>query len=510
MIAAALKLVPDSVDQQIDEIDGEMLAANLELVRSKKGTVEVLPPDGFQRYDDLANARAFLRDIGEQAVYCPEAGKKWFVWKHTHWEMDHEDFIFEYAEDFAERAYGEARRIENEAARTAAKANAVRINNAKGFNSFLGFAQRKKTVKISSFDDKDATGHLLNCKNGTLNLRTGALKPHDRADNITRVVRTNYLPGAVSPVFERFLERILPDPDIRAFLQRSIGYSLLGTVPERSFWILYGTGNNGKSILTNLFINLLGNYASTTPASSIMAVQQSSSIPNDIARLKGKRFIVVPETNENERVNAALLKSLSAGDKVSARHLFAEWFDFYFTGKLWIATNHKPRITDHSKGFWDRVKLIPFVQDITDAEVIKSDDLMRQLMAEAEGILAWAVQGSLDYFEMGGLDAPKVIQAEIDAYRFEQDSIAQFIQYCLETVDSFKLARPDEYVIVSNFEADNGKTFETYKKYCNQTGEFCYHQRLLTQKLRERGFTQYPDGGRRKWTGFRIRYDLDL
>jgi putative DNA primase/helicase len=118
------------------------------------------------------------------------------------------------------------------------------------------------------------------------------------------------------------------------------------SVPSASdrFWILHGTGNNGKSIFVNLFNNLLGDYASGTTTSSIM-LSKGGGIPNDIARLRGKRFIVVPETEENERLNSSLVKALSAGDQMTARFLFGEFFDFYFTGKLWIATNHLP--TDH-------------------------------------------------------------------------------------------------------------------------------------------------------------------
>ncbi|MEO5857403.1 MAG: phage/plasmid primase, P4 family, partial [Pyrinomonadaceae bacterium] len=210
-----------------------------------------------------------------------------------------------------------------------------------------------------------------------------------------------------------------------------------------------------------------------------------------------------PETEENERLNAALVKALSAGDQVTARFLFGEFFDFYFSGKLWIATNHKPIITDHSKGFWDRLKLVPFTQDIPKDKVIKADDLMRSLMAEASGILNWAVTGCRDYFDLDGLDVPDIIQAEIDVYRREQDSIAQFIEEACQTIEQFKEADPNTYIIPADFQVKNADLYKAYKKFCEANGEYVRAHRRLTQNLHERGFEQRNSGGR-YWQGIRL------
>ncbi|MEK7856259.1 MAG: phage/plasmid primase, P4 family, partial [Acidobacteriota bacterium] len=348
----------------------------------------------------------------------------------------------------------------------------------------------------------DTQPFLLNCANGTLDLKTGVLRPHNRADRITRIVNCNFDADAESETFERFLETIQPDPSIRAFLQRSIGYSLLGAVRERTFWILYGTGNNGKSIFVNLFNNLLGDYASATTTASVMAGKQNA-IPNDIARLKGKRFVIIPETEENERLNSALVKALSAGDTVTARFLFGEYFDFPFTGKLWIATNHKPTITDHSKGMWDRMKLVPFTQDIPKDKIIKADDLMASLMADASAILNWAVLGCHDYFDLDGLDVPEVIQREIDAYRKEQDSISQFIEERCETFAQAQIERPQEYLVPADYRVLNSDLYKAYKEFCEQNGEYLRSHRRLTQNMHERGFKQLNSGGR-YWEGVRL------
>lgn len=453
----------------------------------------ILPPDISVRYDDITTAERFLEFFGEDLLYLSEA-RKWMIWDESRWKLDEADHVFQYAVEFAKNLYSPENATTKEAI-----TYAQRVNSKSGLNAFLDLAARAKTIQISSLDTQP---FLLNCRNGTLDLRTGELRKHDRSQRFAKVVNCDYDPDARSNTFEDFIETIQPDPNIRAFIQRSIGYSLLGTVRERSFWILYGIGNNGKSVFVNLFNNLLGDYSSGTTTASIMT-GRPGAIPNDIARLRGKRFIIIPETEESERLNAGLIKALSAGDQLTARFLFGEYFDFYFSGKLWIATNHKPTITDHSKGFWDRLKLIPFAQNIPPERVIKSDDLMAQLLAEAPGILAWAVQGCRDYFEVNGLDVPEVIQAEIDVYRHQQDSIGQFLLECCETFIEAKARAPDMYLNALEFRVSNADLYRAYKKFCDENGEYSRSHRKLSQNMLERGFQQQNSGGR-YWEGVRL------
>jgi putative DNA primase/helicase len=456
----------------------------------------VLPPAQNIRYNDVATAERFLDFAGSDLMFLSEA-KKWLVWDGKRWKMDTEDFVFQLALEFAKNLYSPEYLTSNDSIK-----HAQRTNSRGGLDAFLQIAARTKSVPTFVLDTQP---FLLNCKNGTLDLRTGELLPHDREMKITKIVNCDYDPEAKGETFDAFLRTIQPNREIRSFLQRSIGYSLLGTVRERSFWILYGTGNNGKSLFVNLFNNLLGEYSSGTTSNSIMA-KAGQSIPNDIARLRGKRFIVIPETEENERLNSALVKALSAGDQMTARFLFGEFFDFYFTGKLWIATNHKPTITDHSKGFWDRLKLVPFTVDIPREQLIKSDDLMRQLLNEAPAVLAWAVRGCRDYLDQNGLAVPQVIQAEIDAYRKEQDSIGQFIEECCETVEAACRGHPERYFNPADYRVSNADLYRAYKRFCEENGEYLRSHRKLTQNMREKGFRQQNSGGR-YWEGVRLRFD---
>ena len=493
MAAPNLKLVTD-LEAELAEIEKDLKAKKKRTAlaaRSGPTTADILPPETAPRYDDLGNAERFLDNFGDDLLYSAEA-KKWLLWSGKHWEFDTTNLVFDLATQFSKDLYMEAKD-------DIAFKHARRTNNRTGLNAFLEIAQRKKTVLMDEFD-RDP--YLLNCQNGTLDLRTGELQSHDRRHRITRVVNADYDADAEPEAFKDFLETIQPDPSVRAFLQRSIGYSLLGNVRERSFWILYGTGANGKSVFVNLFNNLLGDYASATTTASVMAGKQNA-IPNDIARLKGKRFVIIPETEENERLNAALVKALSAGDTVTARFLFGEYIDFPFTGKLWIATNHKPTITDHSKGMWDRMKLVPFTQTIAPDRVIKADDLMQQLLAAPPAILNWAVLGCRDYFELDGLDVPDVIRAEIDAYRREQDSIAQFIDERCQTYEQAKIEFENDYIIPADFRVSNSDLYKAYVRFCDENGEFKRTHRRLTQNMNERGFRQMNSGGR-YWEGIRL------
>lgn len=443
--------------------------------------------DQIAHWDDIAIANLFVKDNLNKLRFNPEA-KKWFVWQGTHWQLDKTDEVIKTATNFSQSLYT---RVNNLVSNTSQMKDAMkqifRSNCNTGLKAFLDLSKSYLSVSQNQFDTNP---YLLNCKNGTVDLKTGELLPHNSNNFFTKLVPYNYDKYAQTHAFDGFLKSVQLNPEIRKFIQRSIGYSLLGIARERSFWILYGNGNNGKSIFIDLFSELLNDYASSTTSASVMN-QKTDRIPNDIARLNGKRFVVIPETEENERFNASLIKALSAGDKITARFLFGEFFDFYFSGKLWIATNHKPQITDHSKGFWDRLKIIPFTVDIPKASVIKRDILLGSLLNEAPAILNWAVQGCLEYLNKSDLDVPKSIQDEIDLYKYEQDLIAQFITECLDFDDQFT--------------TDHQKLYEAYRDFCNQIGSYPFKKPTFTIRMKQKGFEQKNGSGYSYWKNIALK-----
>src|SRR5690606_20900317 len=418
------------------------------------------------------NARLFASRYHYSLRWQSDAGR-WLTWNQTHWEPDNTGLVMRIAQEFAKSLYD----IVPDLARSkdefqTAFRHATRTNKLAGIRAFLELAKSELTITSNSLDQEP---FLLNTLSGTVDLKTGELRKHRPTDYLTKLCPFHYNPDGDCSTWLEFLETILPDATVRDYLQKAIGYSLTGVVRERAFFICYGFGRNGKSVFIDTISKLLGDYARNTTADSLMR-KQMASIPNDIARLKGARFVTTAETDEGRQLHESLIKSLTGGDKITARYLFNEFFDFYFEGKLWLATNHIPVIKDQSNGMWDRIKLIPFSVTIDPAKAIDKDELVELLLGEAAGIMAWAVEGCLQWQREKRLITPEVIEREVARYKYEQDSIAQFLEERTET---------GEY-----FEIENSALFNAYREYCHDNNEFQFSHRRFSQKLYERGFTQ--------------------
>lgn len=270
------------------------------------------------------------------------------------------------------------------------------------------------------------------------------------------------------------------------YLQKAVGYSLTGDTGEQVLFFLYGTGANGKSVFLNVLQELMGDYAQQAPASLLMA--KSEGIPNDVARLKGARFVATIETEEGKRLAENLVKQLTGGDTVSARFLRQEYFEFKPECKLWMASNHKPIIRGSDYGIWRRIHLIPFTVTIPPEN--RDRRLPDKLRAELPGILRWAVDGLRIWLEEG-LTPPLKVQAATEEYREDMDSIGTFLSECCVTEPTAKVPVRTLY--------------ETYVRWCQENGETPMKQRMLGKRLKERGFQQEKStGGRMAWYGLRL------
>ena len=250
------------------------------------------------------------------------------------------------------------------------------------------------TVSVGLFD-RDPM--LLNCSNGTLDLRNGEIRGHDPPDLITKMVPVAYDPQATCPVWEAFVDRTMEsDRSKIEFLQRALGYSLTGITSEQCLFVLHGSGANGKSTLMETIRELLADYAMHTTTSSLLQ-SKSSPIRNDLARLNGARCVSAVEIGMGRRLDEALVKQLTGGDQVTARYLYNEYFEYKPTFKLFIAANHKPDIRGVDHGIWRRIHLIPFNVTIASDDIDR--DLPSKLRAELPGILAWAVRGCRQWQE---------------------------------------------------------------------------------------------------------------
>jgi putative DNA primase/helicase len=244
-------------------------------------------------------------------------------------------------------------------------------------------------------------------------------------DLLTKKANVEYDVHAKCPRWIQFLNEIfLGNQEIIDYMQRVIGYSMTSFTREHCMFILYGHGRNGKNIFMEAIAGVLGDYAMNCP-SSMFVQKQNSAIPNDVARLKGARFVSASETNHNVNMDEELIKQLTGNKIITARFLNKEFFDFEATFKIFLATNHKPNIRGTDTGIWSRIHMIPF--DLTVTPEMEDKLLAKKLEAEHSGIFNWMIEG-YNKWNKEGLNVPDAIRKATQLYREEEDDIGQFIK----------------------------------------------------------------------------------
>lgn len=475
---------------------------SIRLVRSGRAGGDGGTPAGEETTDDApAPARYPLTDTGNAERLVVRHGEdlryvhlwgKWLVWDGQRWAIDETGEVERRAKTTVRAIPAEAEGIAERDLYAATLKWAVTSESEARQRAMIRLAQSEMGIAIPP-TVLDTDPWRLSLENGTLDLRSGTLRPHARVDLITRAVPIAWDPDARCEAFLAFLERITRDPDgkprpeLVTFLQRAIGYSLTGLTTERVLFILYGTGRNGKSTLLDVIRGLLGDYAMRVPTETLMA-RRGESIPNDIARLKGGRFVFANETDDGRRLSEALIKDITGGDTISARFMRGEWFDFKPEFKVWLATNHRPTIRGTDNAIWDRIRLIPFDQRIPDAE--QDRDLGRRLAAELPGILAWAVAGCMAW-QRDGLGAPDAVRLATEAYRSSMDVLAAWLDDCCVVDDRVSASAADLY--------------RSYRTWCEENGERFLAQKMFALRLSERGFTsRRGTKGKRLWDGLAV------
>ncbi len=344
--------------------------------------------------------------------------------------------------------------------------HAFKWEDARKLNASLQLAVSEPGIPVLPAD-MDRDPWLLNLENGTIDLRTGTLRPHDRKDLMTKLAPVVYDPNALCPWWMNSLYRWMDgNQRLITYLQRAVGYSLTADVGEQILFFLYGGGCNGKSTFLITLLDLLGDYA-IQAVSDLLMSKNSESHPTERADLFNRRFAVTIETEEGRRMAEALTKQLTGGDKVKARKMRQDFFEFRPTWKIWLAANHYPQIRGTDHAIWRRVKLIPFT--VTIAENERDKALAEKLKAEAPGILAWALRGCLDW-QRDGMAEPDEVRAATEAYRKDQDVIAEFLHECC-------MMHPE-------FSAQAGKLLETYAEWSGEK----ISAKAFRQKLNDKGY----------------------
>lgn len=429
------------------------------------------PSVAFNR-TDLGNARRLIHRHGHDLLYV-HAWKRWLVWDGTRWQIDENGQVNRLARETVRDIYATAARIDDEAERKALAKWAMRSENRTRLANMVELARDEAEV-VADVGKIDSHPWFLTVANGTLNLATGELMPHERGHLITKKIGVAYRPEAQAPTWLAFLHRVMGgDDEMVAFLQRAVGYTLTGSTREQVMFFMYGSGANGKSTFINALAEMMDEHYQKTPTDTLMAKHHSGSATNDVAALAGKRMVVAAEVEQGKRLAESLVKDLTGGDAITARFLYANSFSFTPAFKLWMYGNHKPQVRGTDDGIWRRIKLIPFTQTITEAE--RDVNLSAKLAAEREGILAWAVAGCRQWGEHG-LAIPSPVAAATESYRAEMDILADFMgECCTEGEDEVAPAT---------------QLFNAFRQWAKVNGEADSTQRTFGFRLSDRGFTK--------------------
>ena len=375
-------------------------------------------------YDDTGNADRFI-DQYENKVRYSYIDKGWYFYNGRKWEFDNTGSVKTLADSVVEKMKIEMALCKDEDEEKAFLKHLKSTRNSRGKDNMIKETEHRLSILPSEFDNKK---DIFNTINGVVSLRDGELGEHDHKQFLSKISPIEYTDKINTPMWDLFLKQIFDnDMELIEYIQKAVGYSLTGSTKEQCVFFCYGNGRNGKSTFLDIISEIMGDYATNIQPETIMVKGQQGGANSDIARLKGSRFVTTVEPNEGTRINEGLLKQLTGGDTITARHLYGKEFEFEPEFKLWMATNHKPIIRGRDLGIWRRMHLLPFTVQISEEQVDKN--LKHKLRQELTGILNWAVEGCLKW-QREGLEMPSAVLEAVKEYRSEMDVITAFLDDC--------------------------------------------------------------------------------
>jgi putative DNA primase/helicase len=431
------------------------------------------PHDLAPEFSEEALALDYAARHERRLRYVPAWGG-WMVYDSRRW-----------AADGTLRAQREARRIAREAARRTNESGPAKKLASANTAAAIERLARADGRLAATTDIWDPDPMALNTPGGVIDLRTGHKRQHDPADHLTKI--TSVTPDGDCPLWLSFLYRITAgDQELVTYLQRTLGYMLTGDISRQELFFAYGVGANGKSVLVSTVAAILGDYHCTAPIETFTE-SLGERHPTELARLVGARLVTCVETDPGRRWAESRIKALTGGDKIAARFMRRDFFEFTPQFKLLIAGNHKPSLRSVDEAIRRRFRLIPFAVTIPPDE--RDPHLVEKLRAEHGGILQWMVDGCLDW-QREGPATPEAVARATDAYLDAEDALGSWLAECCEQVGG-------HYETTRNL-------YESWKTWAEAGGEFVGTERSFAQALQGRGFASKRSKRTRGFTGLRI------
>jgi len=438
--------------------------------------------------NDTGNSERFVDTFGDSIRYNVD-NEKWMLWNGKYWQYDIKDKIRDLVLIMAEKMKQEAYSITDLPTQVRIFKNIDYIYNNSGKNNLLKEAQHIGEIPVLNNElDKDA--FLICSDTGVYNFETGLMLPFDKSYMMSQSMN-----GEVSfekPVrFLKFLNEMFEGKEeMINYMHKALGYSATNSTREQCLWILHSDGNSGKSLLLDVISQALGSYAITSRPQLLTEQPNGNSNLEEIARLKGKRFIAVEEIKAGDKLNESLVKSLTSGiGNQVARFLYGNSFEFAVTGKIWMATNYEAAIKGTDRGIWRRIKVIPIYADFTGRE---DKDLKYKLVEELPQIRGWLLDG-FRLYQKEGLNEPEEIKKATGDYKKDNDVLQKWI---------------DDYCEINeNNEELSTVLFENFNAYTFKYNFGKYSQTFFGREMKKKNFDKKVFGGKTIYFGIRIKRD---
>lgn len=427
--------------------------------------------------------------------------KGWLRWDGSVWATDTRGTVASTVERLAQEEYAKADDLVDAEGKPDEKARdrwraSVRgmLSNQKQLGAAAVFG-RRANIAINA-DDLDTHRHMVTCGNGVFDVKNMSFGPHDRSLLATKKLGVDYQAGATAPKWERFLEDLLPDPAVRAYLQRLLGYTLTGEADLKAIVIMWGLSNCGKGQLINALMEVFGDLGASVTEQTLLVNKSAGAATPGLQKLRGSRLVTGSETSPDAKLDEALLKRLAGGgDRIDSRGLWQDEESWIPQFTMFIATNFPPKLNSDDDAIWNRVKPIHFAQVFGKDGRPEIPNIGRKIVAEeGPGILNWIIDGLKSYREIG-LAQPEAISDGVKAYQADSDPVARFINESL--ADETLVAEADA-------EITNAVLYNRFREWCAVSdGIHPMNSTRFGRRMATLGYERVKPGGHRGWKGLR-------